>query len=192
MNVMHKSEGMGVGCVEGASVDLSQLVQFLQQSESSLSLAMITLLLKNIKLNDSEISTLALFDQQRYHRRYLYNDKNVQVLMLGWLNGQRSKIHDHVGSNCGVKVLRGTATETYFASADNKQIYATGSSQLKEGEITAGCNEDKHQISNLQADNKALITLHIYSPPLNDFNLYSLDSEKIEKPEQKDKWMYEI
>ena len=43
---------------------------------------------------------------------------------LCWRNGQRSPIHNHRGSNCGVKVLRGVATETTFARAANGMIYA--------------------------------------------------------------------
>lgn len=192
MSVTLNSNCQSITGIESVPIGLNELVEFLKISESSLSLAMIKGLLKNFRLDDRDIDKLALFDQRQYHRQYLYSDEKTQVLMLGWLNGQRSKIHDHMGSNCAVKILKGTATETYFDTSENNQIFATGSSQLNEGEITTSCNDDKHQISNLQGGDQALVTLHIYSPPLDDFNLYSLESAAIEKPTEKDKWMYEI
>ena len=192
MSVTLNSNCQSITGIESVPIGLNELVEFLKISESSLSLAMIKGLLKNLRLDDRDIDKLALFDQRQYHRQYLYSDEKTQVLMLGWLNGQRSKIHDHMGSNCAVKILKGTATETYFDTSVNNQIFATGSSELNEGQITTSCNDDKHQISNLQGDDQALVTLHIYSPPLDDFNLYSLESGVIEKPTEKDKWMYEI
>ena len=42
-----------------------------------------------------------------------------QAWVMCWRNGQRSPIHDHKGSSCAVRVLRGTLTETLFAFAPN-------------------------------------------------------------------------
>src|SRR5262249_17912047 len=82
-------------------------------------------------------------------------------------------IHDHQGSSCAVKVLRGSALETQFERAPNGMIYATGSRQLTEGHQTATQDADIHQISNLQAGSADLVTLHLYSPPLLCMNYYS-------------------
>ena len=74
-----------------------------------------------------------------------------QALLLCWRNGQRSPIHNHRGSNCGVKVLRGVATETVFGRAPNGMVVADRSRDLPPGHICASADDDIHQMSNLQA-----------------------------------------
>lgn len=147
-----------------------------------------------LKINSSlgEITNLAKFSEQNYHRERILIDTNMEVLILGWLNGQRSKIHDHIGSTCGVLVLQGEAIETTFRKTDNNHIYATGSCFYKQGDITTGQDEDIHQISNLASNASSLVTLHIYSPPINEFNCYQLTSQKKEVIRMNDEWFYEI
>src|SRR5439155_1043142 len=107
-----------------------------------------------------------IFSAERYVRNRLHDGPAYQALVLCWRNGQRSPIHNHRGSRCGVKVLRGVAVETVFAPAPNGMVYATGSRELRTGHICASSDEDIHQISNLQGGGADLITLHLYSPPL--------------------------
>ena len=44
------------------------------------------------------------------------------------------------------------------------------------GETTASAEADTHQVSNLQAGNADLVTLHIYSPALTKMEVFSLDN----------------
>ena len=94
--------------------------------------------------------------------------------MLCWKNGQRSPIHDHTGSACVVRVLRGTLTETLFELVPSGHIKATFSRDFIEGSLMGSEDTDIHQVSNLQAANADLVTLHIYTPPLNRMNTFSL------------------
>ena len=107
--------------------------------------------------------------------RYL----SYQALALCWRNGQRSPIHNHRGSACGVKVLRGVATETVFVRAPNGMVVPTGSRELAAGFICGSFDEDIHQVSNLQANDGDLVTLHIYSPPLLRMDMFSLDTPAV-------------
>jgi cysteine dioxygenase len=97
-----------------------------------------------------------------------------QALILCWRNGQRSPIHDHKGSSCGVKILQGEATETVFTYAKNGMIIPTVTKEYPVGMSMGSQDADIHQVSNLAADGECLITLHIYSPPLEVMNVYSL------------------
>ena len=40
--------------------------------------------------------------------------------------------------------------------------------------MIVNADDDIHQVSNLQADNADLITLHIYTPPLLRMGVYSI------------------
>lgn len=113
------------------------------------------------------------FHPDRYQRNLVHSGPTYHVLLLCWRSGQRSPIHDHEGSACLVKVLRGQATETRFARAANGMIYPVGSRTLAEGNITFSADAEVHQVSNLQAE-EDLVTLHVYSPPLRYMNVYSL------------------
>jgi cysteine dioxygenase len=65
------------------------------------------------------------------------------------------------------------ATETLLVTSDNALVYPTTSRELVKGSISLSEDDDKHQISNLQAEGE-LVTLHIYSPPLLVMGKYSL------------------
>jgi cysteine dioxygenase len=96
------------------------------------------------------------------------------LLALCWKNGQRSPIHDHAGSSCGIRVLRGTMTETRFEFAPNGHVKAVSSKDYGAGSVLGSQDFDLHQISNLQANDADLVTLHVYSPPLFRMGTYSL------------------
>ncbi len=125
------------------------------------------------------LANYLIFNPQRYVRNRLHDGLAFQALVLCWRNGQRSPIHNHRGSVCGVKVLRGVATETLFAPAPNGMILPTSSRELPAGHICVSVDEDIHQISNLQAGGADLVTLHVYSPPLLRMDMFSLESPSI-------------
>src|SRR5437016_5761592 len=126
-----------------------------------------------------DVSDHLVFNPERYVRNLLHTGPTYQALVLCWRNGQRSPIHNHRGSHCGVKVLRGVATETFFAKAPNGMVMATGSRDLPLGHTCASADEDIHQVSNLQAGGADLITLHVYSPPLLRMDVFSLDTPAV-------------
>lgn len=174
-------------------LSFSELMQIVQLADKPLSLATIRFILESVELNKEEVESLAAFDQDNYCRKRLFRNDHSEILILSWLNGQRSKIHDHLDTACGVKVLHGEATETRFETAASGHIYATKSALFGKGNVTVSKDNDIHQISNLQADDKPLMTLHIYSPPLHKFHLYDLEdgSPELLNLEQ-DSWFYEI
>jgi cysteine dioxygenase len=130
-------------------------------------------------LTAEELASYMVFSPERYVRNRLHDGPGYQALVLCWRNGQRSPIHNHRGSNCGVKVLRGVATETVFARAPNGLIFATGSRDLSAGHLCASADDDVHQVSNLQAGGADLVTLHVYSPPLLRMEMFALDNPAV-------------
>jgi cysteine dioxygenase len=120
------------------------------------------------------------FSTQHYVRNLIYSGPAYQALVLCWHSGQRSPIHDHTGSSCGVRVIQGVATETVFDRAANGMVYASQSRHLPAGTTCASQDADVHQMSNLRPG-EDLITLHIYSPALLCMNMYSIVSADIER-----------
>jgi cysteine dioxygenase len=114
------------------------------------------------------------FAPESYRRNLVRSGPKYQAWLLCWKNGQRSPIHDHSGSACVVRVLRGTLTETLFEMAPNGHVKASFSRDFAEGRMLGSEDTDIHQVSNLQAEDADLVTLHVYAPPLTRMQTYSL------------------
>jgi len=65
-------------------------------------------------------------------------------------------------------------TETRFEFAPNGHVKAVGSSDYAAGSVIGSQDFDLHQVSNLQAGDADLVTLHVYSPALVQMGTYSL------------------
>ncbi len=165
-------------------MNLQELLGTLDQYESRIPLDVLDDALQRVELSCDCVSDQLIFHDDHYQRNLLHEGPAYQALIICWLNGQRSLIHDHVGSSCGVKILRGTATETIFDWSDNRMIYPTRTSMLQEGAVCAAQDMDIHQISNLQADNRDLVTLHIYSPKLARMGVYSLTDSRVVRQDE--------
>ncbi len=126
----------------------------------------------NICLQD--VAPFARFGEHTYHRNLVCSGPWFHLLVLCWRSGQRSPIHNHAGSTCGLRVLTGVGTETRFAFTASGLIRPTISQDIHDGDIVASQDADIHQISNLQAPGHDLVTLHIYSPPVLRMDSYSL------------------
>ncbi len=114
------------------------------------------------------------FGADRYQRNLVRSGPMYHALILCWRSGQRSPIHDHAKSTCGLRVLKGVSTETTFERTPSGVLKAVASADAPEGHVCASQDDDTHQISNLQAPGQDLITLHIYSPALVRMSTYSL------------------
>jgi len=119
------------------------------------------------------------FGNKTYRRNLISQGKWHELLCICWRSGQRSPIHDHAKSTCGLKIITGTATETLFEMTDCGQIKAISSTEMTSGHICTSQDSDIHQVSNLQADSD-LVTLHIYSPPIGCMDTYSLLGDETE------------
>ncbi len=159
----------------------AQFFTELEAAGHGISLAKLQEMLSRLEVTPQELADWSAFDTQRYQRNRIYRSEHFEALVLCFEAGQRTPIHDHAGSACGVLVLRGVGTETVFARSDDGWLYATGSRQLPCGGIVGSFDMDTHQLSNLQGDGARLVTLHIYSPPLGFVGNYSLESNRVEQ-----------
>lgn len=135
--------------------------------------------LRQNPLSIEDVREALVFNPDRYVRNLLHAGPAYQALLLCWRNGQRSPIHNHRGSHCGVRVMKGVATETTFSPAPNGMVVPIRTREMGEGTLCASSDSDMHQVSNLQAGGSDLVTLHIYSPPLLTMDVYSLENAAV-------------
>lgn len=130
--------------------------------------------LQRLRVPKREYTALSAFDPACYRRNRLHVGPYYEALILCWRSGQRSPIHNHAGSACGVRVLQGVASETIFEMSSCGLVYPVRTRHLTTGSVTASFGADTHQMGNLQPAGIDLITLHIYSPPLRFMQFFYL------------------
>jgi cysteine dioxygenase len=160
-----------------------QLVRYLDGLRGQADLGELEAELREVDVSCDQLARHINFSNRGYARNLVHAGAYHHLLVLCWKNGQRSPIHDHRGSVCAVRVLRGTMTETFFERAPNLHIKATLSRDIEPRTVVGGQDRDIHQVSNLQAADADLVTLHVYSPPLLTMGTYSLsDPTRGEEP----------
>jgi uncharacterized NAD(P)/FAD-binding protein YdhS/predicted metal-dependent enzyme (double-stranded beta helix superfamily) len=130
--------------------------------------------LEALRVECDDLADVIGFDDGCYRRTIIHCRPHYQVLVLCWRSGQRSPIHDHRGSNCAVRVIRGRAIETRFDATPSGRLVPTCSQEHSEGTTTACCGEEIHQMGNFDAPGRDLVTLHVYSPPPLRWRFYEV------------------
>jgi cysteine dioxygenase len=162
---------------------LEALLHYLDSLQGRAPLAELTSELAELEIGCEDLAEFIRFSDRHYMRNLVRAGPWYYVLVLCWKNGQRSPIHDHRGSACGVRVLRGMLTETLFEFAPNGLVKAMFSRDAAPGTVIGSEDTDLHQVSNLQPGNADLVTLHVYSPPLEKMGTFSLtDGIRGEEP----------
>jgi cysteine dioxygenase len=156
------------------SAALDAMLRYLETLDHRPSLDTLHAELGRFEITCNDVQPFLRFGERSYQRNLVQAGRWYHTWVLCWRNGQRSPIHDHRGSNCVVRVLRGVLTETVFEFAPNGHVKACFSRDFDTGSLLASSDTDLHQVSNLQAGMADLVTLHVYSPPLLTMGTYSL------------------
>jgi cysteine dioxygenase len=163
---------------------ISRLIDYLERLRGRAPLPELLGRLQCCDIQLDDVQSFVRFANRTYRRNLVRSGPCYNLWVMCWRNGQRSHIHDHRGSSCGMRVLQGTLTETLFSFAPNGHIFPpTCSREFQPGQVLGSQDADVHQVSNLQAENADLITLHVYSPPLLVMGTFSLtDNLRGEEP----------
>lgn len=114
-----------------------------------------------------------LFTEKKYARNLIARSRFAELLMLCWRSNQRTPIHDHGGSIGVVMVVEGCLTETMYEVKPEGHVRPFNTHRWAPGGITGAAAPDVHQLLNLQAAGRDLVTLHCYAPPLTVLNTFS-------------------
>ncbi len=147
---------------------LVRLIRYMDGLTSRADLDAVERLLAQADVRREDMVEACKFSSQRYARNELAKSPWYQLLVICWRAGQASPIHDHSGSACGVRVVDGIATETQFEETQNGSgiVRPVTSKQYDRGSVCVTSDDDIHVITN-DDPKQDLITLHVYSPPLN-------------------------
>ena len=155
---------------------IDELVSWLQTYQQRVDLDELKARLDDDSISSELLADYIHFSDERYSRNLLAHGPQFYALVLCWKSGQASPIHDHKGASCGVRVIQGTATETSFHWQGDTLVPGQVTT-MRAGEVTGSFDDDIHEIRNNGDDD--LVTLHVYSPYLDNINLYDLESGQV-------------
>ena len=150
----------------------------LERHDEIIPLDELTALLKRLAVTPDELHEHIRFGANDYRRNLIRAGSAYQALVLCWRPGQASKIHDHRGSACGLRVLEGTARETIYTRGPDGMLVEGEHHEYSTGHVCGSMDADIHRIVNPSAKAN-LITLHVYSPPMLRAGVYRLDSPEV-------------
>jgi predicted metal-dependent enzyme (double-stranded beta helix superfamily) len=135
--------------------------------------------LGNVRVTDEDVRPFRFFKPGTYARHRVMRNDYVELLVLCWLPGQRTPIHDHNGSYGAVRVCEGVMWETSFALNETSELYYRSAREWGKGEVTDASVPDIHQLGNPECSGQSLVTLHLYAPPLGVLNTYKVGSSEV-------------
>ncbi|HMO35336.1 MAG TPA: cysteine dioxygenase family protein [Gemmatales bacterium] len=158
---------------------LKPLFDYLDACQEPVNLAQLEALLKSCPITRNDLKEFIQFNENTYRRNRIRMSDWYECLVLCWKPGQKSYIHDHQGSSCCFKVIEGTALEMICArtgrSAELPLVRPIDSRTLEAGIVCGSLSAHIHEVIN-PSQTHDLITLHIYSPPLN-MQIYEYDEQ---------------
>jgi len=104
-----------------------------------------------------------LRSERRWYER-LYQGSNHDIWVISWLPGQSTGFHDHGASSGAFVVVTGTLEE--HRPGEQTRVIPPGQSRSFGPDY-------KHDVRNVSL--APAISIHAYSPPLNEMNEYDLD-----------------
>mmetsp|Transcript_36673 Transcript_36673/g.113491 ORF Transcript_36673/g.113491 Transcript_36673/m.113491 type:complete len:679 (-) Transcript_36673:19-2055(-) len=134
-------------------------------------------LLGRAELNPTEWEGFAALAANRYTRNVVAVDDRFVALLLCWDADQASSVHDHAGSSCWVKLLRGQLEEQKYAPTyERGEWTAVGAVERVDEGAATYMDDDRglHRISNPSASTPA-VSLHVYAPGFEECNLFKDD-----------------
>jgi cysteine dioxygenase len=128
-------------------------------------------LAKGVDLETLDLRAQRRFQEECYARNTVLLNDHVELVVICWLPGQMSAVHDHGSSYCLYLVVEGTMVEERFTLRDGEPV-PTDERSFGRGDITIAAGDSVHRIVNRTDRN--LVTVHIYSPPLGaEMKLYT-------------------
>ena len=135
--------------------------------------------LSRLELSKSTIEEIEAgcdWSETFYTRNLIHRNSNYETLFLCWQPNQISPIHNHSGQDCWVNILQGTCEEKLYVLDEKTNNIKLISSSISEKGTNAYINDDiaLHSLQNI-GKNK-MITLHVYSNPIDSCFAYDINT----------------
>lgn len=161
---------------EACRFSLAALNETLASLTSAPTQSELDALLRKLELEPEELRAHLNFKPNTYTRHRLFRSDLCEMLVLCWLPGHRTAIHDHNGSYGAIRICEGAMEEEIFALNEAGEVEFATMHRRAAGEVTGTDVPDIHRIGNAEQSAERMVTIHVYAPPLRVINTYQLGS----------------
>ncbi len=119
---------------------------------------------------------LVRVDSEQRRFELIYEDDRMDAWVLSWMPGQGTGFHDHYASSVGIACVRGVVREDLLRSGAPELEFRLRPGDTRKG--GPGC------IPRVQhAMGEPAVTIHVYSPRLDEVGQYRLDEHGVMRRE---------
>jgi len=130
-------------------------------------------LLVSTPIEPASLEPYLRFEAGRYTRNLVHKDREVEVLVLCWARGARAPIHGHEGELCWARVERGRLRFTSYRAVSHAPVRLVALGSVVEGGSGhVDGPADIHAVENPAELNEDAVSLHVYSRPYDECDLY--------------------
>ncbi len=163
---------------------LDQFFERLDALGDSIPLLALKELLCELHLEFENIDNHIRFDDGKYQRNLLNRTPSYEALLLCFEPGQQTPIHDHAGSACGVKVIRGVATEVGYKPDSMGKLAEVGTRELPADGVVGSADMEAADVEVLGPTDHGIIkSIYLFDPNGHRLELTSVTAsdEQLEK-----------
>jgi cysteine dioxygenase len=160
------------------------IVEMSREPVSSLTHERLMGLARRLRLSDELIRSRIHFARDQYARNLVCRTPYFELLVLCWLPGHESTVHDHAGSLNAIRVSSGELTSRRFRPVDRRPVgtgpvETTTEDTIHCGDLIGVDRDGIHQLANTSSAD--LVTVHVYAPPLTELTVYDTASGFVER-----------
>ncbi|HRK31218.1 MAG TPA: FAD/NAD(P)-binding protein [Tepidisphaeraceae bacterium] len=158
---------------------LATLIDELNAMGSTPGAEQIRAALERAQLDLGDVTPFVRPGAHSYRRVRVARTEAYELLVMTWQPGQASAPHDHAGSNCCLRVVLGSITESQFAIARDGLVDCVKTSRQQPGGVVVDNGVVIHTLGNDEHATENLVTVHVYAPPLPELRRYVLRSDGV-------------
>ena len=134
----------------------------------------------DLNVSESEIANYTSWNKSSYTRNCIARNRDFELILLCWEEGQKTAIHCHNQQECWVKVIQGNFAEYLYEYDDvNNRMNPTNEVYVAQNEVTT--IEDSNTYHSLENTYKGRsISLHLYMKPIVKCNVYNQATNQLE------------
>jgi len=131
--------------------------------------------LRTTLIEPDSLEPYVTFGPDRYTRNLIHKIPAFELLAVGWDIGQRAPIHGHEGERCWARVERGTLRFTNYREVETAPLKLESLGESVEGgRGHLDGPADIHAVENPSSFNERAVSLHLYSYPFAECDIYDL------------------
>jgi predicted metal-dependent enzyme (double-stranded beta helix superfamily) len=119
------------------------------------------------------------FRPDRYTRNLVFKNKAFELLVICWNIGQQAPVHGHEGERCWSRVEQGTLLLCNYREVSERPLVIERIDEPYRGERGhLDGPADIHSVANPAPSVEPAISLHLYSNPYDQCDIYDLEKKE--------------